>query len=229
MPNPSFDALAAGVPARIGIAIAHPGAAGAHSLGQWSTGVAWSTIKVPMAIATLRHDPDREKPLVVKAITESNNPASEDLWAQLGEPEVAARRVQAVIAAAGDPATVVEARRIRPGFTAFGQTQWTLARQAVFAANLADVAGSAPVIDLMRRLATEQRWGLAAKGVAAKGGWGPGADGGYLVRQFGMVPRERGRLGVALAAEAASFQTGVRVLSTMADWLMDQLPELARG
>lgn len=229
MPNRSFEALAAGVPACIGIAIAHPGAAGAYSLGQWSTGVAWSTIKVPLAIAALRRDPERAKPLVIKAITESDNPASEDLWAQLGEPAVAARHVQAVITAAGDPATAVEERRIRPGFTAFGQTRWTLARQAVFAANLADVAGSAPVIDLMRRLAAEQCWGLAAKGVAAKGGWGPGVDGGYLVRQFGMVPLDRVRLGVALAAEAADFGTGVRVLSTMADWLTDQLPELARG
>jgi len=225
----SFDALAAGVPACIGISIARPGAAGAYSLGEWSSGVAWSTVKVPLAIAALRRDPDRAKPLVVKAITESDNPASEDLWSQLGEPAVAARHVQAVIAAAGDPATVVEARRIRPGFTAFGQTQWTLARQAVFAANLADVAGSAPVIGLMRRLAAEQRWGLAARGVAAKGGWGPGAGGDYLVRQFGLLPLNSGRLGVALAVEAASFQTGVDVLTTMADWLMDQLPELARG
>ena len=40
----------------------------------------------------------------------------------------------------------------------------------------------------MQRLTADQRWGLAAKGIAAKGGWGPGSGGDYLVRQFGIVP-----------------------------------------
>ncbi|WP_204806405.1 hypothetical protein [Mycobacterium riyadhense] len=222
----SFAELRASIPATIGIAIARPGAAEAYSLGPWSTGVAWSTIKVPLAIAALDRGRTRAKPLSVKAITESDNAAAEALWSLLGEPAVAARAVQAVIRASGDPATVVEARRLRPGFTAFGQTQWTLGRQAQFAANLTDVSGSATVIDLMRRLTADQRWGLAAKGVAAKGGWGPGRNGGYLVRQFGLLPMHAGHLGVALAAEAAAFQTGVDVVTAMAEWLADHLPEL---
>lgn len=223
-----FGELCAAVPATIGVAVAYPGTPAGYSLGRWSTGVAWSTIKVPLAIAALRRDPTRAEPLVVKAITESDNPASEDLWCALGSPAVAARQVQAVIAAAGDPCTVVEARRIRPGFTAFGQTEWSLARQARFAANLGDDASSALVIDLMHRVAPSQRWGLAAKGIAAKGGWGPGLDGDYLVRQFGILPVDSGQLGVALAAEAATFEIGVDVLTTMAKWLVEHLPELAR-
>ena len=107
------------------------------SLGDGRSGVAWSTIKVPLAIAALRSDRSRAKDLVVKAITESDNAASEQLWSRLGGPAEAARQVQGVIAEGGDTATVVESRRLRRGFTAFGQTQWTLLRQARFAARAA--------------------------------------------------------------------------------------------
>ncbi|MDT5225424.1 MAG: hypothetical protein QOG19_2831 [Mycobacterium sp.] len=220
----SFDELAGS--ASVGIAIAAPGQTEVYTLGRWSTGVAWSTAKVPLAIAALRADRARAKTLVAKAITESDNPASEHLWSLLGEPACAAGRVQAVIVQAGDASTVVESRRLRPGFTAFGQTQWSLALQARFAANLSDIPEAAPVIELMHRIMPEQRWGLAAKGVAAKGGWGPGVGGGYLTRQFGIVPVPTGHLGVALAADARTFEAGVAVLNQLVDWLFGHLAEL---
>jgi hypothetical protein len=47
----------------------------------------------------------------------------------------------------------------------------------------------------------------------------------YLVRQFGVVPAESGHLGVAFAAEAPTFETGVDVLNQMAEWLFGHLPE----
>ncbi len=224
----SFEKLSATVPATIGIAISAPGRAEVYSLGRWSTGVAWSTIKVPLAIAALRSDPERAKDLAVKAITESDNAASERLWSRLGQPADAARQVQAIIEETGDAATVVESQRLRPAFTAFGQTQWALGRQAQFAANLPGIPGAATVIDLMHHLVTDHGWGLAAKGVAAKGGWGPGVGGDYLVRQFGLLPTESGHLGVALAAEAQVFETGVDVLNRMAEWLVSHLPELTQ-
>lgn len=213
----SFDDFAAAVPATIGVAVA--GGAAVYSLGRWSSGVAWSTIKVPLAVAALRADRDRAEPLVVKAITESDNPASEELWSQLGDPAVAALRVQDVIAATGDSATRVESRRLRTGFTAFGQTRWSLENQARFAANLPGLPGAATVVELMTRLIPQQRWGLAAKGIAAKAGWGPSAAGEYLVRQFGMLPTDSGYLGVALAAEARTFEVGVDVLNQLSAWL----------
>lgn len=221
-----FDELAAGLPATIGIAIATPGRTEPYSLGQWSSGVAWSTIKVPLAIAALRHDRPQARNLVVKAITKSDNRASEQLWSQLGDPTDAARRVQAVVDECGDADTVVESRRLRRGYTAFGQTRWTLDRQARFAARLPHIADAATVLDLMSHLTSAHRWGLAAKGVAAKGGWGPGARGDYLVRQFGVPPTGSGHVGVALAAEARSFKAGVDALNAMADWLVDHLSAL---
>jgi hypothetical protein len=224
----SFEQLSAAVPANIGMAIARPDRS--FSLGQWTSGVAWSTIKVPLAIAALRTDSSRTQDLVVKAITESDNPASEQLWSQLGNPADAARKVQLVIGECGDAATVVELRRLRRGFTAFGQTQWALERQARFAAQLSLIPDATTVVDLMHHLAIEQRWGLAAKGVAAKAGWGPGVNGDYLVRQFGIVPTQSGQWGVALAAEAHDgvFETGVEVVDKLTDWLMSRLPSLAR-
>lgn len=191
-PNPALDAgfeeLSATVPAIIGLAIAVPGRTEASALGRWSTGVAWSTIKVPLVIAAPRHDRSLAKDLAVKAITESDDVAAEVLWSQLGDRADAARQVQTVLREAGDAGTVVESRRLRPGFTAFGQTQWPLDRQAWFAAHLVGLAGAVGVTDLMHQLCSDHRWGLAAKGVAAKGGWGPGSDGDYLVRQFGFIP-----------------------------------------
>lgn len=224
----SFDQLAATVPAHVGIAIARPDRT--YSLGRWWSGVAWSTIKVPLAIAALRGDWLRAKDLAVQAITESDNHAAEQLWSGLGDPVDAARRVQRVIAEGGDTATTVESRRLRRGYTAFGQTEWTLQRQARFAAELPSIPESADVIDLMRRVTAGQRWGLAGKGFAAKGGWGPGTHGEYLVRQFGVVPTPSGQWGVALAAEVHDgvFETGVDVLNTLAEWLISRLPGLAR-
>jgi hypothetical protein len=224
----SFAALAAGLPATVGVAIARPDRT--YSLGRWSSGVAWSTIKVPLAVAALRGDRSRAQDFVVKAITESDNPGSEKLWSLLGEPAEAARQVQAIVAECGDPDTVVESRRLRRGYTAFGQTQWSLDRQARFAAELPLIPDALTIIDLMRDLTIGQRWGLAAKGIAAKGGWGPGINGDYLVRQFGIVPTGSGQWGVALAAEAHDgvFETGVQAVDTLADWLVGRLPGLAR-
>ncbi|WP_253900626.1 hypothetical protein [Mycobacterium asiaticum] len=206
------------------MAIAYPGRDAVDLLGHWTTGVAWSTVKVPLAIAALQADRHRAE-LVVKAITESDNPASEQLWMQLGEPPEAARQVQAVLAATGDTSTVIESQRLRKGFTAFGQTVWSLDRQARFAANLPDVPGAAPVVELMRQLVPHQRWGLAAKDVAAKGGWGPLPDGCYLTRQFGIVPADSGHIGVALAAEAETFEAGQVAVNQLTDWLYGHLTQ----
>lgn len=223
----SFHELVGSLPATVGVAIVPAGGTSVRSLGAWSTGVAWSTIKVPLAIAALRAGAG-SRDLVANAITQSDNAAAENLWSQLGEPAEAGQKVQAVIDDAGDTTTVVESRRLRPGYTAFGQTQWSLSRQAQFAARLTGIPDAARVVDLMHNLASDHRWGLAAKGFAAKGGWGPGVAGDYLVRQFAIVPIEAGNVGVALAAQAHDgvFETGVDVLNSLTDWLVDHLAEL---
>jgi hypothetical protein len=215
-----FHTLASRLPADVGISIA---GSRPVSYGSWSSGVAWSTIKVPLAIAALRAGSDVSD-LVTATITQSDNAAAEQLWASLGEPADAARQVQAVIRDAGDATTVVESRRLRAEYTPFGQTRWSLADQARFAAGLSDVADAAPVVELMGELTADHRWGLAGKSVAAKGGWGPGLDGSYLVRQFAILS---GTVGVALAAEVheGGYEAGVEVVNRLADWCIDRLAQ----
>jgi beta-lactamase family protein len=215
----SFDDLSNSLPAAVGIAVATSGRP-PIALGAWSSGVAWSTIKVPLAIAALTID---DADLVFKTITLSDNAAAEELWSRLGGS--AAQLVQAVIRDAGDPATVVESRRLRPEYTPFGQTRWSLTDQARFAAGLSRVPEASRVIDLMGDLSADHCWGLAANGIAAKGGWGPGIADDYLVRQFGIPS---GTVGVALAAEVGDggYEAGVDAVDTLAAWLVERLPEL---
>src|SRR6185437_16149028 len=117
-----FARLAARLHAVAGIAISAVGSQGVPiTLGDWQSGPAWSTIKVPLIIAALR---DENPPVVTgamtAAITESDNAAAESIWAALGDPLTAASKVEAVLRQAGDP-TTVQSRKIRPEFSAFGQ------------------------------------------------------------------------------------------------------------
>lgn len=229
---------AAGLSGRNGMAVAVPGGRPPAVSGDWSSGVAWSTIKVPLAVAAVRADGGRPSSavsaLITRAITQSDNAAAEALWQRLGEGAAAGKAVRAVLRDGGDPRTQVQTARVRPPFTAFGQTQWPLSAQASFAARLPCVRGAAPVLDLMGRITGGQRWGLGSLGSSArfKGGWGPGPGGGYLVRQLGVVSVPGGgHVGVALASEPAdgSFETAKANLTQMSGRLARQLATLKGG
>jgi Beta-lactamase enzyme family len=224
----SFHELSSRLSGEVGVAIASVGSS-PISLGTWSSGVAWSTSKVPLVIAALRAGVGTDE-LAALTIAQSDNAAAEELWSRLGDPADAARQVDAVIREAGDATTMVELRRLREGYTPFGQTRWSLIDQARFAAGLTQVASGAQVVDLMGGLCTEHRWGLAAKGFAAKGGWGPGLGEDYLVRQFGVVPAGSGSVGVAVAAELhdGGYENGVDVVNSLTDWLIERLPDLTQ-
>jgi hypothetical protein len=213
--NTALDGLSRRLSAQVGIAIASRRGT-VQTYGTWASGVAWSTIKVPLAVAALRNGVGAP---VTDAIVRSDNAVAEELWAQLGD--AAAQLVQSVLRDAGDPVTMVESRRLRAEYTPFGQTRWSLADQARFAAGLSRVPGSSAVIGLMRELTADHRWGLAAKGFAAKGGWGPGHGGDYLVRQFAIIS---GNIGVALAAEVSDggYEAGVEAVNSLADWVVDE-------
>ena len=226
----SFAALADALSAEVGVHVAAIGDAGEITLGSWSTGVAWSTIKVPLAIAYLRTTGRHSDPLVSAAIGQSDNGAAEQMWSVLGGSQQAASAVDQVLRETGDIETLVQPERIRPGFTPFGQTVWPLAHQAQFAARLPCLDRGPELMDQMRNVAGNQQWGLAADD-PVKGGWGPGENGGYLVRQLAVIQTESGHMGVALAAEPddGSFDTGVAALNSMAGWLMEHIDELPRG
>ena len=201
-------------------------------LGDWEHGPAWSTIKVPLIIAALRQEnPPTVTDAMTAAITESDNAAAESIWASLGDPVTAARKVEAVLRQTGD-STTVQSQKVRPEFTEFGQTDWSLTDQARFTSVAVCDSANAPVFALMGRVQPDQRWGIGTvPGAQFKGGWGPSPTGSYLVRQLGVLPAPNGRIAVALAAQPASgkFDDGTAALDEMASWLTAHLGALPAG
>jgi hypothetical protein len=223
----SFAALSGSLGGSMGLAYASFGQP-AKSFGDLSGGVGWSTMKIPVAIAAVTqadgHPGQATLGQMRLAITESDNNAAMAVWAGLGSPTTAAAQTQAVLRQGGDTTTVVPSQVLRPGYTPFGQSNWSLTAQATFAASLPCMANTSQVLDLMGQITSSQRWGMGtlANTVAFKGGWGPDTDGAYLVRQMAVVHLGDGtRIGLALAARPAdgSFATGVSDLNALARWV----------
>jgi hypothetical protein len=197
-------------------------------LGSLSTGIAWSTSKVPVAMAVIAAGEADERASDLRlAITASDNAAAERLWSALGAGRPAARAATRQLRAAGDRNTEVSSERLRSGFTAFGQTTWTLADQARFAAALPCLPAGRQVLRLMGQTIGAQRWGLGQVGGDAqlKGGWGPGSrpgvDGPVLDRQLGIVTIKGRATAVAIASRPAdgSHASGTRNLTAIAKWM----------
>ncbi len=231
-----FAALARQLPARaVGVRIVVVGRADPLTLGSWRSGPAWSTIKVPLALAALQGgDEARRRRQVSRAITASDNAAADALWAALGGGTRAARAVDQRLAAEGDTRTRTQWRQVHPTFSPYGQTQWSLEDQVTFTAGLA-CDGSERALLVKGELGAvtaSQRWGLGRiAGARFKGGWGPDHRGRYLVRQVGLVPRGTDVVAVAVAVvpQHGSFGQGTAVVDAIATWLRSSLPALPRA
>ncbi|HEX8648021.1 MAG TPA: serine hydrolase [Thermoleophilaceae bacterium] len=234
------DRLLTSLDAEVGLTAGPPGSAPAHAAGGLRIGSAWSTIKVPIALRVIQRAGGvdalgaAQREQIERAITASDNQAAARLFASLGAVGTAAREVEDVLREAGDDETRVSTQS-RGEFSPYGQTNWSLERQHRFIAALAAGCigqdGSADyLLDLMGRV-TSDRWGLGSVGVPArwKGGWGPGTDGRYLVRQMGVIEASRGPLVVTLAAipHDGSFESGQRVATAVARWLREHAAGLA--
>lgn len=224
-----FARLESGLHARTGVVIRPVGSEADEPvtvLGEWSSGPAWSTIKVPLVIAAMREqNSDQVTSQMTAAITESDNAAAEAIWGGLGEPSTAADKVGAVLREAGDP-TTVQSQKVRREYTAFGQTDWSLTNQASFLSAAACNPADEQVLALMGKVDSVQKWGLGVlSDTKIKGGWGPSPSGRYLVRQMGIVPTSNGSIVVAMAAEpdSGTFADGSEELSEIARWLDDRV------
>ncbi|NNG19026.1 hypothetical protein HJ590_05445 [Naumannella sp. ID2617S] len=227
-----FAGFSATQSGRVGLAVAPVGSGGGVAVGEVASGVAWSTSKVPLAIAVTNRSPGAHTAAIQRAITASDNAAAEQLWASLGTPTEAAAATGRVISDLGGGRVQVQSQVTRPGFTAFGQTEWSLAEQAEFAARLPCRPEAAQVYALMGRTDSNQAWGVAGlPGAHLKGGWGPGVRGGYLVRQMAVIDTPRGRVAVAMAAEPASgaYADGSRMLTRLGQWLREHPDLLPAG
>lgn len=235
----SFRRLRARLGGEIGLAVGPLGRSGPRErLGVLTTGSAWSTIKVPIAAKAIEDGTaSATDSRVRRALTASDNAAVADLWRELsrtyGGARGAAAAVGEVIDSAGDGVTRVSTRG-RGAFSPYGQTEWSLAGQQKFISGLAagcssDPAAATAVLELMGEVVDGQRWGLGAAGVPArfKGGWGPGVDGRYLVRQFGVLEFDGGDapVGVAVAARSGdgSFEGGQRLLTSVSKWAAEHV------
>lgn len=227
----SFAAFAADQSGQISLAFAPVGSTASPTVfGDLGRPVAWSTSKVPLAIAVERTPQGPGlRPTMKQAITASDTDAATQLWQSLGQPTAAAAATDRVLRDFGDPTTRTQSQQVRPPYTAFGQTQWTLADQTRFAAQLPCRSEAAPVYAAMGQVIPEQSWGLGRlPSVHFKGGWGP-SSAGYLVRQFGVVDTPRGQVAVAVAVDAPSFDKGTATLSRAAQWLGGHIEDLPAG
>ena len=239
-----FDALESSLPGQVGLAIGPPGSEPAASAGSLTTGSAWSTSKVPVVLRVLKQTggpgglSSQQADEIRRALTLSDNDAAlalfGDLEADYGGASGAAAAVDEVLAEAGDTTTQVSSVG-RDGFTPFGQTEWSLELQELFMSRLAagcvgSPASSEYVLDLMGEVSSDN-WGLGSTGLPArwKGGWGPGTDGRYLVRQMGVLEVEGGEAVVTLAAlpDDGSFETGQSMATSVAQWATERAPQFA--
>jgi len=232
--RPGIADLEDALGAVLGVAVAVAGADGVpgreDAAGSIRTGPAWSTAKVPLALAALTEHPGATTDqLVSRAIRLSDNDAAQRLWDAWSSPRQAARAVAAVLRAGGDETTTVPSAPQRTGYSVFGQTDWSLALQARFAADLACLPHANAVLQHMHHVGDNQRWGVSpADGftdVARKGGWGPDANGTYLVRQLAIAEVDGHRIGITLAARSAggSFDDGTHDLDRLSHWLGSRL------
>ncbi|MFI6867292.1 hypothetical protein [Nocardia sp. NPDC050406] len=226
-----FNELQDSLAGKVGLAVMPVGGERMVALGDWTTGAAWSTMKVPLTLAALRNNSGYSG-AASTAITASDNASADTLWQSLGTADVAAQAVQDVLREGGDSTTKVPATRSRAEYSAFGQAEWSLADQVHFGAQLPCLPQSESVISLMSKISYGQRWGLGTLDNAQfKGGWGPDTSGNYLVRQFGLLPVEGGEIAIALAAQpnSGSFDDGTVILNKLAALVEKHLSELSGG
>ncbi len=221
-----------GVPVGVAIAPVGKSAAAPIVLGRSAPVVAWSTIKVPLAVAAQRaNGPTAAE---TNAIINSDNASAEQLWASLGDNATASAAVTGVLREGGDATTVVPSQRLRSGYTIFGQTLWPLSNAATFTAHLPCLPGTEHVVSLMGQVAGNQQWGVevmaAPKMTAVKGGWGPGQTAGYVVRQIGLITyRDSTMTAIAMSTVGSSMGEGIASLNAVANWLNRNISRLPRG
>jgi len=237
----------------IGVAAAAMGAEASFTAGDWIGGEAWSTIKVPLAVAAARANitpvisngkdkfpKDYGKcsealdlaTAIDQAIVVSDNCAAWQLWEGLGgDGAKAAAAVEAVLREGGDQFTKVVAVGDGMRLTS-GMTIWSLADQATFAAHLPGLNGSAPVLASMARndsAAGNTDMGLTIfRNAYTKAGWGDAPPEGPVSRQMGIIPVGDGKCSaVAIGTDQAIEAT--ETLTALARAVQANLKALPAG
>lgn len=240
-----LDRIGEQVGAQVGGTVGIPGAP-PLIMGSLQEGVAWSTIKVPIALQVIdeaggaKNLSSAQKADITAAITQSDNEAAARLFDGLvqshGSVQAASDAVTKLLRQAGDDETTVSTQG-RDGYSSYGQTEWSLENQQTFMGALlngciGDASGREFVLEQMGNV-TADTWGLGSAGVPAlwKGGWGPGTDGDYLVRQMGQVEVGGTKYAITIAAIAddGSFESGQNAATQVAAWIADHADATGGG
>jgi len=193
----------------LGVAVAPLGGTTAFVFGDWPGGEAWSTIKVPLALAVVqtssgislgdgsdkypygacKADPSTGE-AIRKALVNSDNCSAWQLWEGLGgDNSRAAAAVTQVLRSGGDATTTVTSTGNGHRLTS-GMTVWSLTDQATFAAHLPQLDGSQLVWTTMGLPAGDSGAGTGLHifaGAHVKDGAGSAPPGGPVTRQLGVI------------------------------------------
>lgn len=175
---------------------------------------AWSTIKVPIAIAALRDGADES--LVDLAIKESDNDAASALWSQ-------------VVWTEGDPAEVINDMlkhydaEADINTAAFGYSEWPLKQQANFGRQIECIPEAEYVYEALDDVVDWQKEGLSAQpNTRAKGGWGLSeVDDIYTDRQVGEMTIDGGDIGLAITIEGTEEEESRDALNDLAEGVVE--------
>ena len=244
----SFQQFAPSQPGAVGVALAPLGGGPVVTFGSLQVGHAWSTMKVPVLTTVLAELEQRNgslgaqgRDLATRALEASDNSAAEGLFSGLEQSDgglvAASSAVQGTLRRAGDGDTVINTAPNSSGFTTWGQSEWSATGEVMFYRALANgcllsAQDTGYVLDLMRNVESDQRWGAGSAGIASsvpvafKGGWGPEDGAGYLVRQSAIVGS--GDQGFVLHVMAkpsdGAFSTGAAMTSQTAAWVAHNVP-----
>ena len=195
----------------------------AVTAGDVTSLAAWSTIKVPVAMAATEHCDASEEvldTLITSTIEVSDNGSADQLWMCLAAAGGAKKLVADELAKADATATLEEA---------WGTSEWSLNSQARYAHYLAELSDREPdnaVLDKMVHVDKSQSWGLGALGIPFKGGWSDDTDGSWQSRQLGFGQFADKRYGISMAAisEDGSFEDTTDALDELAEALASVSP-----
>lgn len=184
---------------KIGIAV--NGGSGMVSTGAEFKPLAWSTIKVPIALAAERTG-KQDQYILDKTLKESDNATSWTLWVavrnSVGGTEAATRKAVSKVTtkSQGNPIWP----QVAPGsITPYGYAKWGIEEQARFMTSVPCQPKGKRVYKAMGDVAPWQKYGLGTvRGMHFKGGWGQHEDGTYTQRQMGVMKYGDGYLGIAV-------------------------------
>lgn len=198
---------------------------GSFQAGDHGEGSAWSTIKVPIAIAADREEVATQDNIKA-SIKVSDNPAAAGLWVALGDKRTAASKVEELLEeydSTADVTTIIETYSGAP----FGNSIWPVTEQATFATHLPCMEGAENTYSAMADIAAWQMDGLGnVDGARFKGGWSRELidDHTYTYRQFGTIPvGGKGVIGVAIIAypEDGDHDTAAEMLGALAEGIAE--------